>query len=63
MITKQKYTKTLRVRIEPELLNLVKEETKKLDTDMSTYIRWCIRTALYLKDLNHFLRDKAKENK
>jgi hypothetical protein len=57
----EKYSKTVRIRIEPELLDLVKVETERLDTDMSTYIRWCIRTALYLEDLNLFLRSKSKE--
>ena len=61
MNMEEKYSKAVRIRIEPELLDLVKVETERLDTDMSTYIRWCIRTALYLEDLNLFLRNKSKE--
>jgi hypothetical protein len=56
-----KFTKTLKVRIDSELLGNVKEEAKKLDTDVSTYVRWCIRTGLYLEDLNSFVRSKSGE--
>ena len=56
-----KYTKVLKVRIDPELLDQVKDETKRLDIDVSTYVRWCIRTGLYLKDLNSFLKSKGIE--
>ena len=58
----KKYTSTLRVRIDPYLLELVKKEADKLDTDISTYVRWCLRTGLYLDDLNAFLRSKTKED-
>ena len=56
-----KYTKTLKVRIDPELFDHVKEEAKKLNTDVSTYVRWCIQTGLYLEDLNSFIRSKSGE--
>ena len=57
-----KYTKVLKVRIDPDLLEQLKDETKRLDTDLSTYVRWCIRTGLYLKDLNTFLKSKSGED-
>jgi hypothetical protein len=57
-----KYTKVLKVRIDPDLLEQLKDETKRLDTDLSTYVRWCIRTGLYLKDLNSFLKSKSGED-
>jgi predicted HicB family RNase H-like nuclease len=56
-----KYTKTLKVRIDPELLENVKNEAKRLNTDVSTYVRWCVYTGLYLKDLNTFIRSKSGE--
>ncbi len=56
-----KYSKTIKVRIDPELLEQVKDEAKKLNTDVSTYIRWCIRTGLYLEDLNSFIRSKGDD--
>ena len=62
MTTEGKYTKTLKVRIDSEMLDHVKEEAKRLGTDMSTYVRWCIRTGLYLKDLNSFVRSKSEES-
>jgi predicted HicB family RNase H-like nuclease len=56
-----KYSKTIKVRIDPELLEQVKDEAKKLNTDVSTYVRWCIRTGLYLEDLNSFIRSKGED--
>ena len=61
MTVEGKYTKTLKVRIDPELFDHVKEEAKKLNTDVSTYVRWCIQTGLYLEDLNTFIRSKSGE--
>ncbi len=56
-----KYTKNLRVRVDPELYELIKEEAKKHDTDISTFVRWCIRTGLYLKDVNAVMKSKKEE--
>jgi predicted HicB family RNase H-like nuclease len=61
MINEEKYSKTLRVRMDSELLEHVKTEAQKLDIDVSTYVRWCIRTGIYLEDLNKFIRSKRKE--
>jgi predicted DNA-binding protein len=58
-----KYTKTLKIRIDQELLNQIKEESKRLDTDISSYVRWCIQTGLYLKDMNTFIKSTSKEEK
>jgi predicted DNA-binding protein len=49
------------VRIEPELYERLKKESDALGTDVSTYVRWCIRTGLYLKELNLFVRSKSDE--
>jgi len=51
----------LRVRIEEELLNRIKEEAQKQETDLATYVRWCLRTGLYLENLNQFLQSKIDE--
>jgi hypothetical protein len=58
-----KYTKTIQVRIDPDLLQEAKKEADRLNTDMSTYIRWCIRTGIYLEELNTYIRscDDEKE--
>jgi hypothetical protein len=53
--------KVLRVRIEDDLLKRIKEEAQKNDTDLPTYVRWCLRTGLYLDDLNKFLQSKIDE--
>jgi hypothetical protein len=62
MKPERKFDQTLRVRMDAELLEQVKSEVDKLDTDVSTYVRWCIRTGLYLDNLNTFLRSKIKED-
>lgn len=56
-----KNTKVLRIRIDQDLLDQLKDEAKRQDTDISSYVRWCIRTGLYMKDLNLFLRSTSKE--
>jgi hypothetical protein len=58
MATKGKNTRTLKVRIDADLFKQMEVEIDRLLTDMSTYVRWCIRTGLYLKDLNSFVRSK-----
>ena len=62
MTIEKRYTDTLRVRIDPELLEQIKREAEKLDIDVSTYIRWCVRTGLYLEELNTFIRARNQEN-
>ncbi len=56
MMVEDRYTKTIQVRIDPELLEEAKKEADRLNTDMSTYIRWCIRTGIYLEELNTYIR-------
>ena len=56
-----KNTKILRIRIDPELLEQVKDEANRLNIGISAYVRWCISTGLYLKDLNTFFHSTRKE--
>jgi len=63
MKLEEKYTKTLKIRIDPELLDHVKNESENLEIDVSSYVRWCLRTGLYLKDLNTFIHSKSREFK
>jgi len=51
----------IKVEIDPKLLDQLEEEAEKLNTDVSTYVRWCIRTGLYLDDLNLFIRSRDEE--
>lgn len=62
MTIEEKYTKALRIRIDEELLERVKTEAEKLDIDVSTFVRWCIRTGIYLEDLSMFLQSRINEN-
>ncbi len=61
MTSEERNIKTLRVRIEEELLKRIKEEAQKQDTDLSTYVKWCLRTGLYLEDLSQFLQSRIDE--
>jgi predicted HicB family RNase H-like nuclease len=63
MTVEGKFTKTLKVRIDPELFEHVKNESENLDIDVSSYVRWCLRTGLYLKELNTFIHSKSGEFK
>ena len=56
ILSNGKYSKTLKVKVDPELYNRLKKEAKKFDTDIPTYVRWCIKTGLYLDELNSFVR-------
>jgi predicted HicB family RNase H-like nuclease len=56
-----KYSKNLRVRVDPELYEEIREASNKLDVDMSTYVRWCIKTGLYLKDVNKEIKSEDKK--
>ena len=44
-------TKTLKVKVDPELFERLKQESENLEEDVSTYLRWCIQTGPYLKAL------------
>jgi hypothetical protein len=62
MKTDDRYTKTIQVRIDPDLLDDVRKEAERLNTDMSTYIRWCIRTGIYLEEVNTYIRSCENES-
>ena len=63
MAEEGRYSKTLKVRIDPELYDKLKSEADRLNTDVSSYVRWCIQTGLYLEELNSFIRSKSGEEK
>lgn len=63
MKLEEKYSKTLKIRIDSELLDHLKNESEELGVDVSSYVRWCLRTGLYLKDLNMFIHSKSGEKK
>jgi hypothetical protein len=57
-----KYTKTLQLRVDQEMLDNLKNEANSSGTDVSTYVRWCIHTGMFLEDLNNFVRSKKSED-
>ena len=58
MTKESKQTEVLKLRIDPELLELVKVKAKSLNLDVSTFVRWCILTGLVLGDLNTFVHTR-----
>ena len=56
-------TEVLKLRIDPELLELVKEKAKSLNLDVSTFVRWCIMTGLVLGDLNAFVHTRIGDKR
>jgi len=63
MTKEGRYTGLLKLRIEPDLLQRVQESADTLGVDLSTFVRWCILTGLFLPDLNSFVRAKMGEDK
>jgi predicted HicB family RNase H-like nuclease len=58
-----RYTGLLKLRIEPDLLERAQERADTLGVDLSTFVRWCVMTGLFLPDLNSFVRSKMGEDK
>lgn len=61
MPTEKRQTEVLKIRIDPELLELVKEKATSLNLDVSTFVRWCIMTGVFLSDVNSFVRVRLGE--
>ena len=54
--------KTLKVRIDTALLDAIRRRMHATTSDLSTYVRWCIQSGLYLEDLDRFVRSKSGED-
>lgn len=54
-------SKTVLIKVDPELFTRIKKEAKKLDIDVPSYVKWCIQTGIYLDDLNTFVRSQGEE--
>ena len=52
----------LALKIEQELLDQIKERVEDLDTDIPTFIKWCIQTGLFLGNVNSFVKLKISED-
>lgn len=53
----------LRIRLDSDTIARVKEKAKTLNTDISTFVKWCIHTGLFLEDVNAFVRSRKDEEK
>ena len=51
----------LALKIEQDLLDQIKERVEDLDTDVPTFIKWCIQTGLFLGNVNTFVKLKISE--
>ena len=51
----------IEVKLDPLTVTRVKEKAKVLNTDISTFVKWCIHTGLFLEDVNAFVRSKKEE--
>jgi hypothetical protein len=59
-LPERKYSVILKIRLDHELYEQLEKEAKKHDTDISTYMKWCAQTGLYLEDLSSFIGNKVK---
>ncbi len=55
--------KILRVRVDSDFYDEIKKVTNKLNIEISSFVKYCIRTGLYLEDLNLYLSLKEKEKR
>jgi hypothetical protein len=50
-LVERRYSVILKIRLDQELFEQLDKEAKKHNTDISTYMKWCAQTGLYLEDL------------
>jgi hypothetical protein len=62
ILINSRYSRTLKLKVDPQLYSRIVREAKKLEVDLPTYIRWCIQTGIYLDDLNLFVRSQSDED-
>lgn len=58
MATKERYSKILTIRIDPALFEELRKEVESKDMDISEFIRGCLRTGMYLHEMNTALRSR-----
>lgn len=52
----------LALKIEQDLLDQIRVRVEDLDTDVPTFIKWCIQTGLFLGNVNSFVKLKISED-
>lgn len=58
MATKGRYSRVLTIRIDPALFEEARKEAESLDMDISDFVRGCLRTGMYLNEMNTVLRSR-----
>ncbi|UCG69528.1 MAG: hypothetical protein JSV09_00445 [Thermoplasmata archaeon] len=58
MATKGRYSRVLTLRIDPALFEEARQEAESLDMDISDFIRDCLRTGMYLNEMNAALKSR-----
>jgi hypothetical protein len=52
----------LKVRVDGAFYDEIKSTTDRLGLEISTFVRYCIRTGMYLEELNQYLQGKRERN-
>ena len=52
----------LKVRVDGAFYDEIKSTTDRLGLEISTFVRYCIRTGMYLEELNRYLQVKRERN-
>jgi hypothetical protein len=55
--------KVLKVRVDQDFYDEISSASDKLGIEISSFVRFCIRTGLYLEDLNVYLQMRSREDK
>jgi predicted DNA binding CopG/RHH family protein len=58
----KKDDKILKVRVDGAFYDEIKSTTDRLGLEISTFVRYCIRTGMYLEGLNRYLQLKRRDN-
>ncbi|UCG69527.1 MAG: hypothetical protein JSV09_00440 [Thermoplasmata archaeon] len=58
MDKESKYSKVLTIRMDPALFEEIKKEAESKDMDISDFVRDCLRTGMYLNEMNTALRSR-----
>lgn len=56
MATKGRYSRVLTIRIDPALFEEARLEAESRGMDISDFVRGCLRTGMYLNEMNAALR-------
>lgn len=58
MAKEGKYSKVLTIRMDPALFEEARLEAESLGMDISDFVRGCLRTGMYLHEMNAALKSR-----